>query len=171
MSHRINRIAAYTFLVFSIVFATLSCSSIRKYIYSSNKGIHEDLKFYVDKVNELNNGAFSKVEDISFYDEAPSKQDGSYTIGYCAFNFATFKPFVKINNHWWRNQSEKSRILLMAHELRHCSCKGKKMMHIDGVEGAFGCPSHYMHFQMASKLCIMFNYNKYVEQIKKGCEE
>lgn len=171
MSGRISRIVSYIVLVLSIIFATVSCSSIRKYVFSFNEGIDESIQTYVDKVNAMNNGAFSKVDDISFYNESPSKADGNYTIGYCAFNFTTFKPFVKINTHWWNNANDKERILLTAHELRHCACKGKKMMHIDGTEGTFSCPKHYMHFQMANRLCIMFNYNKYVDQIKKGCED
>ena len=86
--------------------------------------------------------------------------DGEY-IGRCNPVTRT----IIINKLYWETMTQKERIITLAHELYHCNCI---RTHNNKIKN--GCYDSYMSSYNTSGLCLKNNYDKYIEQIKLGCE-
>jgi hypothetical protein len=131
-------------------------------------GIDKELKYYVDYVKQLSSD-FSEVDSVTFYYEKPKNKSDKYFIGFCSFNFNNWANYVKINRYWWDKASDRERIILMAHELKHCSCKDN-WKHID-YKNESDCGANYMSSFLPNPFCIRLHYNDYIKQIRRGCND
>jgi hypothetical protein len=147
--------------------STMSCSTFLSYA-EYKQGIDKELEYYVDYVKQLSSD-FSKVDSVTFYYHAPKDLNKSYTVGFCSFSLTHWKNYIKINTFWWNKASDRERVILIAHELKHCSCIGN-WMHINREDKSL-CRVNYMSSSIPNSFCIGLYYSDYIEQIKRGCDD
>ena len=109
---------------------------------------------YIEDVKILSEGNLG-VRNIKIGFGTGSKK----LLGYCALAWRE----ITVNKSNWKKLDHRSRILLIAHELAHCS--GKSIEHINGLD-QIGCTEHFMHKSSMGKWCNLVNYKKYIEQMK-----
>lgn len=163
----IKRLKISLIIILIGITTTMSCSTYDSYVYYK-EGIDTDLQKYVDYVNQLTSD-FSKLDSITFYNRAPKNIKDNYTIGYCSYSFIHWKPYVKINKHWWKDATDRERILLIAHEMKHCSCMNN-WTHINS-EDDIKCRVNYMSSSIPNSFCINLYYSQYIAQIRRGCND
>lgn len=124
-----------------------------------------ELKYYYDEVVALSGGKLSNPEMTMGLAESHemnlNKKASTEIIGLCYMNLNE----VSINRRFFESNGMRRNLLLIAHEMYHCTCwkshTDKKLKD--------GCPS-YMNAMIPSKKCIDKNYYEYIEEISKGCE-
>lgn len=154
------------FILLITITSTMGCSTFLSYA-EYKPGIDQGLEDYVEYIQSLNHD-FAKVDSVTFYYKAP-EVNKTFTVGFCSYSLIHWKNYVKINRYWWNTASDRERILLIAHELKHCSCPSN-WTHINR-ESQSGCRTNYMSSHIASPFCISLYYRDYIEQIKRGCND
>lgn len=118
------------------------------------KGIEKTLLPYVIEVDYISEGNLDGTKlNINFGNTL------DHTLGICYL----LRNEVIINKKKWKSLDYKGRILLIAHEIGHCS---KKKTHINGLD-RYGCAKHFMHYSTTGKWCDNYKYKEYVKQMKE----
>lgn len=116
-------------------------------------GIESSLMFYVLKTKELSDGNLDGTNlNINF-----GKQEKNI-LATCYL----FREEIVINKKSWSKLDYHGKILLIAHEIAHCS---KKIGHINKVD-SWGCADNFMHYKDTGIWCNKYNFRKYVKQMK-----
>lgn len=74
---------------------------------------------------------------------------------------------ITIDINYWKKSTYKEKILLLAHEYYHCNCLKS---HNDSIDNTVGCYNSYMSSYSQSKWCVDLKFEKYLKQIKQGCD-
>lgn len=113
-----------------------------------------ELELYVEVVDNLSKGKLSG-ENIKI---AFGKLD-SNVLGVCN----ALRKEIFINKKSWKDMSNVSRTVLIAHELYHCKCLGE---HVEGID-YLACPSHFMSPIDGGEYCNRKNFGKFVLQMRE----
>lgn len=87
--------------------------------------------------------------------------------GQCWINLYGMQKEVDIDRVSWNRASLANKVLLVAHEEIHCACGF--FFHKEGLD-KFDCPLDIMGPYMPSKACANRNWNKYLQQMRLGCD-
>lgn len=155
-----------TILLLSIT-TGMSCSTVVRYM-EYKEVIEPDILPYVEYVNSLTND-FKSVKSVTFYYQEPQPKKEAFTIGYCSYNTLHWLHYVKINKYFWQVATQEEKILLIAHELKHCSCQSN-WKHINSKDSE-NCALNYMESMLPSSYCISKHFRTYLEQIRRGCND
>lgn len=119
-----------------------------------NKGIEKSILPYVLEVDYLSNGNLDGTKlNINF------GKLQNHILGTCFL----LRNEIIINKKKWKSLDYKGKILLIAHEIGHCS---KKKSHINGID-RYGCAKHFMHYSTTGKWCDRYKYKDYIKQMKE----
>lgn len=121
------------------------------------------IKPYVDKIRSLSTGFMKFDINVGF---GISNKKASTVIGTCTLSLIPLKYEIDINPLYWKIATEREKLLLIAHEMRHCLCK--EFIH-NNEKLSDGCYKSYMSKYTANKQCIKKHYKKYLSEISKGC--
>lgn len=144
------------------IYSFTSCSSVLVKVEPS-----DELDLYRKHLVEFTDGKLGTSNTVLGFNAGKKP---SNIMGSCrGFNFNYFGPSIDINKDKWYDLSILRAFILIAHEYRHCECRGDVANHIEGTFSD-GCESHYMNSYLVSQQCAERHKKVYLEQIKKGCE-
>ena len=133
---------------------------------SDHKEVHLEFRDYVSYIYSISQGRFRvRVERIGFYKNDTNIPESR--IGECSLIIPSWQPEIDIRKESWYDLTERQKVLLLAHEILHCSCK--YFHHID-VTRIDGCPTHYSNGVLAGDKCVDIYYLEYLNQITQGCD-
>jgi hypothetical protein len=140
----------------------LSCSSnFIKADYTHKKSSPE-LEGYREYIYDLTEGKLGNPDfSVGFIKERDN------LLGECTFVLPFFNKEIDIVGIKWLFLSQKRRILLIAHEYRHCECD-----HYYHINDKFkdGCPKSYFNEYLPDDECVESHYVEYLSEIKRGCD-
>ena len=92
----------------------------------------------------------------------PEKLKDGDLLGRCTK--AGFIKWVDIVETKWYTLTERKKLILLAHEFKHCQC------YATHVEEKIGdCPKSLMNSSMISNKCAIDNWSRYEKEIRRGC--
>jgi hypothetical protein len=152
-----------------ILFNSCTTETIR-FSYHHKKS-NEELLHYVDLIQALNTelslpadgriGFKKNLESFLFSEQR--------ILGSCNYVLPTMEVEIDISRSLWKSLSYYEKVLLVAHELRHCVCPDFGHKKVTPLFG--GCPGHYMNAYSPGFACSKHYFNVYLQQIKSGCKD
>jgi hypothetical protein len=88
-------------------------------------------------------------------------------LGTCNFVIPSMEIDIDIDKNLWKMLTYYEKLLLVAHELRHCVCVDIGHPKTETFDD--GCPKHYMNAYSPGIYCSREHFNHYIQQIAKGC--
>ena len=123
----------------------------------------KELEDYRTKLLEMSGDKLGTYMIPLNFIEPEKYKDGTELVGRCRIGL--FKS-VDIVEAKWYSLIERRKLLLLAHEFKHCQCFEK---HTDDMIGK--CPKSLMHTYTMSNDCAIINWNRYKKEIERGCED
>lgn len=169
-----------------------SCSIIK--FSPSKEGIDPKLKPYIYEFIKASGGMVTE-DSISNLSANFDDLTGSlkYANGVCWWTLNGSREILIDKQGWYRN-TEMENMILMFHELGHCTCDKLHSMRLTFAESWYektwngvnsiimklgmikkygylgsGCPSSIMAPGAISSTCLMLHYNYYMEDLFDGC--
>ena len=124
---------------------------------------HPEIKPYMDRVYKISGGKISNKIKAGLY-ISPKKNKN--VIGSCTLSIFPLEYEIDISPLYWAVANDKERLLLIAHEMRHCVCK--EFVHYDD-KFQDGCHKSYMSAVTESDKCVNDHFDDYLTEISKGC--
>lgn len=154
-----TRIIVYTLLTLII----LSCTGKFIRIRSTHNQTNEELMFYASFVEKASEGALSitRGDSIGFVEHIFRD-----VIGSCNFLPLSLSWEIDIRQDFWRYIDTNQRILLVAHEIKHCQCF--VLFHDDELLDD-GCAKSFMTTNLQEAYCSRKHFTRYIEEMKRGC--
>lgn len=153
------------------IIATQSCAR-HPYVVFSHKHYESapELKRMIRDINVYTKGKLGDPRiRIGYTDGYRVKNDDGIfetVIGSCHSVWGIY-PEIDINRKTYKKMTYTKKFLLVAHELGHCECKW--FSHNNDLYKD-GCPKHYMHESSAPNWCLEKYTQKYLAQVKQGCD-
>lgn len=126
-----------------------------------------ELLYYADLVADISGNKMRIDPDygrIGFRDSMSYRGKG--VAGFCAW-VLPLSYDIDISKETWVRSTYENKVLLVAHEMYHCVCKN--IVH-DDREDIYGCPESYFHPSMPPVYCAKEHFDKYLQQVAKGCD-
>lgn len=123
-----------------------------------------ELEKYRGFVNIISNGGLGNRDITLGFRKYDSKNSG--LLGVCTFTLLTLGKEIDIVEEAWQYLSHNEKLLLVAHEFRHCECNefGHKEVYFSD-----GCSKTIMHKYLQDSKCIEKHIGDYLEEIRRGC--
>lgn len=150
-------------LVLSII--PISCSSgffRLDYVHKKNS---PELERYRKTLYEISKGKLGNPDySIGFIARSINNPN---LAGQCSFVIGKMNKEIDIVKEYWQNVTVAERLLLLAHEYRHCECN-----YLSHTSDYYldGCSKSYMDSFTIDTRCIKLHLNDYLNEIRKGCE-
>ena len=150
-------------LIISVTY--LGCSSnFIKMDYTHKKATPE-LEKYREYVYKITDGKLGDRDFSIGFIELDLKRHT--LLGECTFVLPYFNKEIDIVGIHWLFLTEKRKILLIAHEYRHCECN---QYYHNNDKFKDGCPKSYFNEYLPDDECIESHYTEYLSEIKRGCD-
>jgi hypothetical protein len=128
------RLIVFLFIILTI----MACNTLNKMYRPTEKELNNYLKIFENMTGRnVDYPVFFKFEETE-------------NAGVCTHTAWGLPLYVEINLYQWRMLSEEQRIMLLLHELGHCSLGLKH----DNREFKDECPKSLMHKFLAPEICI-----------------
>lgn len=129
-----------------------------------HKKLTPELEKYRGYVNIISNGSLGN-KDITIGYRKYSKDDPNL-LGVCTFTLENLGKEIDIVEEAWQYLTHNEKLLLVAHEFRHCECN-----ELGHEERYFSdkCSKTIMHKYLPDDRCIKKHIGDYLEEIRRGC--
>ena len=160
-------------LIYPLVGIIACCASPIIKFKGNHKNIDPKIEPYVKYIYELSHGKLDGTNmSMGFVLQNKLNKDyfageGRNILGVCTLKWGGIKHELDFSKEAWMNLSVRRKLLLVAHEIRHCYCyeyRHKSTLLKNG------CPYSYMYPSLMGNNCIIKNYNHYINEIKRGCD-
>jgi hypothetical protein len=146
----------------SIVYT--SCASDAFKFKPNHTTVNKELDKYRAKIYKMSKGKLgTKNISLGFIKTPKDKQE---LLGVCTFILPKFQNEIDITVPSWYYLSDRRKLLLVAHEYRHCECD--HYYHTD-EKLEDGCPQSIMHTYLIEDKCVNRHFGRYVDEIRRGC--
>lgn len=143
----------------------LGCATEAIKLDYNHKKSTPELERYRGYVHELSDGKLGNKDFSIGFIEMPDKQYN--LLGRCTLVLKDFNKEIDIVAIHWLFMDQKRRILLTAHEYKHCECN---QYYHKNTKLKDGCPSSYFNEYLPDEDCVEAHWDMYLEEISKGCE-
>lgn len=125
-----------------------------------------ELEKYRGYVQKISNDKLGNREISIGFIKRPDKKLN--LLGVCTFTLDNLGKEIDIVEEAWQNLTHDEKLLLVAHEFRHCECNefGHKEVYFDD-----GCSKTIMHEYLSDLKCVKKHMNSYLAEIRRGCED
>ena len=123
-----------------------------------------ELEKYRGYVQKISKGKLGNKEITIGYRKFNDKDPN--LLGVCTFTLENLGKEIDIVEEAWQYLSHNEKLLLVAHEFRHCECN-----ELGHEERYFKdkCSKTIMHKYLPDRGCIKKHMNDYLEEIRRGC--
>ena len=154
-----------TILGLLLAMVHLGCSTRAIKFQPSHEKLTPELEKYRGYVYNLSEGKLGTNEYSLGFIKTP--KDSPKLLGECTFVLGHLNKEIDIVEDKWYFLSHNSKILLIAHEFRHCECN--QYYH---SEEYFldGCSKSYMDSYLPDEFCVEDHMEHYIDELRRGCE-